>query len=448
MLLTAQKNNRFATIFAAAVILTASFDIFLAFDVAGFTVRAAQILAIGLYVLALWNAFKERKIALTYGWKPLLVCLAALFAATFHSQWYVKNIAYDIWLLSLVAIVWAFAQLFSDPDSARRLLRIYLIVFDLMAVLGIVQFLLAFFRIGEFFLTQYLVYWSIPRVNGFMYEPSYYATYMIMGWAVCASLLKEEKARLCGVSIKASFLLISVSVILSSSRMVYGCMALWGGYYGLTWLADVFRARKLSVAAVKNLLWQLSAWALALLYWIFVMICGVPTPPPGENLTDIGGVPEKDSVSDIMLQGLGADGNSANLDERTTAWKYTFQVFAKSPLLGCGLGAVTDEARLAAQPESNPLGSGNVLLELLAAGGVAAGVAAVAYVLSLLRPGWQQRRSADDSAAVARALGFGLIGILLLLMWNATALRVYLWVHIAVLSMWIGAYQRQWSETK
>ena len=39
MLLTAQKNNRFATIFAAAVILTASFDIFLAFDVAGFTVR-------------------------------------------------------------------------------------------------------------------------------------------------------------------------------------------------------------------------------------------------------------------------------------------------------------------------------------------------------------------------------------------------------------------------
>ena len=54
MLLTAQKNNRFATIFAAAVILTASFDIFLAFDVAGFTVRAAQ--------------------------------------------WYVKNIAYDIWL--------------------------------------------------------------------------------------------------------------------------------------------------------------------------------------------------------------------------------------------------------------------------------------------------------------------------------------------------------------
>ena len=58
MLLTAQKNNRFATIFAAAVILTASFDIFLAFDVAGFTVRAAQILAIGLYVPALWNAFE------------------------------------------------------------------------------------------------------------------------------------------------------------------------------------------------------------------------------------------------------------------------------------------------------------------------------------------------------------------------------------------------------
>ena len=229
MLLTAQKNNRFATIFAAAVILTASFDIFLAFDVAGFTVRAAQILAIGLYVPALWNAFKERKIALPHGWKPLLVCLAALFAATFHSQWYVKNIAYDIWLLSLVAIVWAFTQLFSDPDSAKRLFRIYLIVFDLMAVLGIVQFLLAFFRIGEFFLTQYLVYWSIPRVNGFMYEPSYYATYMIMGWAVCASLLKEEKARLCGVPIKASFLLISVGVILSSSRMVYGCMVLWGG---------------------------------------------------------------------------------------------------------------------------------------------------------------------------------------------------------------------------
>ena len=125
MLLTAQKNNRFATIFAAAVILTASFDIFLAFDVAGFTVRAAQILAIGLYVPALWNAFKERKIALPHGWKPLLVCLAALFAATFHSQWYVKNIAYDIWLLSLVAIVWAFTQLFSDPDSAKRLFRIY-----------------------------------------------------------------------------------------------------------------------------------------------------------------------------------------------------------------------------------------------------------------------------------------------------------------------------------
>lgn len=446
MLLTAQKNNRFATIFAAAVILTASFDIFLAFDVAGFTVRAAQILAIGLYVPALWNAFKERKIALPHGWKPLLVCLAALFAATFHSQWYVKNIAYDIWLLSLVAIVWAFTQLFSDPDSAKRLFRIYLIVFDLMAVLGIVQFLLAFFRIGEFFLTQYLVYWLIPRVNGFMYEPSYYATYMIMGWAVCASLLKEEKARLCGVPIKASFLLISVGVILSSSRMVYGCMVLWGGYYGLTWLADVFRARKLSAAAIKKLLWQGSVWVIALMYWIFVTIFGVPTPPPGGN--QIGGLPEKDSVSDIMFQGLGADGNSANVDERTTAWKYTFGVFAKSPLLGCGLGAVTDEARLAAEPESNPLGSGNVLLELLAAGGIAAGVAAVAYVLSLLRPGWQQRRSADDSAAVVRALGFGLIGILVLLMWNATILRVYLWVHIAVLSMWMGVYQRQWSETK
>ena len=438
-------KNRVIMLLAVAVLVTASFDILFAIDFMGFTVRISQFLAAGLYVFAFWDVLKTHKLKEVTAWKPLIICFLAILAATFHSQWYVRNIMYDIWMLSMVLIVVAFNQLFLEEDRIAFLMKAYLLVFDGMAIFGIVQFLLAFLGIKEFFLAQWLVYKSIPRVNGFMYEPSYFASYMVMGWAFCASLLREGKKELYGISVHFSFFLLSAVLIMSSSRMVYGVFFLWSTFYGIVWLRERFKERCVKIDAVKKLMVQMSVWGMALLYWAFVMIFGVAEPLP-EDKPDLV-APPKTEIADVMFQGLGAQGNSTNINERTEAWRYTLQVFLESPILGRGLGAVTNEAKLAAGTAPNPLGSGNVLLEIFAAGGVVGGGAAIVYVCILLSPCWKYFKRREESLVIARALGYSLMGILLMLIWNATILRVYLWVHIAMITVWMGVHKKRWDET-
>jgi len=56
-----------------------------------------------------------------------------------------------------------------------------------MGIIGLVQWILQFFGI-LFYLTQYN---SMHRINGFSYEPSYYASYMLIGWIIYAYLYEK-----------------------------------------------------------------------------------------------------------------------------------------------------------------------------------------------------------------------------------------------------------------
>lgn len=437
-----QNSNKISMIVAVAVMATSSFDVFMSFEIAGFHFRIVQFIAVGLYLLAFWKIWGTKKIKEMYAWKPLTICFFALILATFNSSWYIKNIAYDLWMISLIMIVWSFVQLFDNENDVHILLKAYLVTFDIMAVFGVIQFLLAFFKVKNLFLRQWLIYDVIPRINGFCYEPSYYATYMVMGWAFCAGLLSEGVYKWNGISIWFSFVLLSFSLVLSSSRMIYICFVFWTIYYVITWVIMRIKEKTVTKKALVALLLQMSVWIIVGLYLMFVAIVGVIVPENEQSVQDTA-VEDNMSTMDIMLQGLGSQGNARNANERLLAWKYTLKVFLKSPVLGCGLGAVEDEGKLIAEPNANPLGSGNVFFEILASGGIVAGLAAIAYVFCLLRPGWTQTSLYTDSFSITRSLGYGLIGTLILMMFNATILRVYLWVHLALFTTWNGVYRER-----
>lgn len=77
---------------------------------------------------------------------------------------------------------------FFSQEKVETVVRNYIICFFIMGIIGLIQWLLQFFDI-YFFVTQIS---NMYRCNGFSYEPSYYSTYMIMGWTVCAYLLENN----------------------------------------------------------------------------------------------------------------------------------------------------------------------------------------------------------------------------------------------------------------
>ncbi len=424
---------------AAGVFVTSSFDIFLNIDV-GPNLRIAQLLGLILIAAAALRTRLGASMQVPPGGHFLVAWLAVQLAFVPAAAFWEKSLGYCIWLALDIALSFAFVNLFPD-DAAQleKLLRFYLISFVLIACFGILQFVLPLAGGPALLVEQWWLPGKIPRVNGFSFEPSYYATYLILGLTCLGSLRRSGIQEFRAWKWAAAYFLMIAAMIVCSSRMGIAFLALELFIAPLKWLWRIFRSPR-SVLAFRVSPLKLLAAATAL--WLVYAGASAAARWYGENR----------EVASILATGTGLLGTASHsIDERENHLGDTLKTIADHPWMGQSLGGVTESVAgyIGTRPmnfeEAKSYEGESVFAEAVAASGWPGSIPFFCFVVvSLASPLRLARRASPLQAAWLRALTQSLIFEWAILQFNQNILRIYLWVHVAVLAAVYAACRRQY----
>jgi hypothetical protein len=419
--------NRAAVVVAILVTLTSSFDIFLVLE-AGGNYRFCQIITPVLICLAIVKAARCGTIPVL-GALPLSIWF--LFQILFipAAGFWPKSLGYCLWLLLNFGLLFSYVQLFGDNFILlTRVLRWYVYSFALIASFGIVQFILPVLGFGGLFVKQWWIPGELARVNGFSYEPSYFATYLLVGFVFTGALRRNRSSLLPSINLLAIYWLTAVGIILSSSRM------------GIVFLfADVFLSQlkpwfSFFADFLKGhiIFFKLRALLPSFLSIAFlgVIVVGASTA-----------IERSPAIALMFLNGTGISDTAAHsVIERENALGETLTVFLEHPLIGRSLGGVSAAiADLQGEKVNSFEASKNfegmsVFAEALAASGVIGIIPFVWFlVTTILKPVRLARLASPFYSVLLRALVRSLVFAWAILQFNQNMLRPYLWVHIAIL---------------
>lgn len=409
----------FARTFFIAATFTSSFDIFLVFNL-GFNFRATQILLLIPIGLAMVKAIQSRVIwPLGFGW--LLLWTMFIIAFVPNTSFLVRSIGYAAWLVFDVFAIFACVQLFTTPSKAISLVRWYIYSFVFVATFGLVQFVSPVVGLGDVLLiTQWWIPGLLPRINGFSYEPSFFSTYLLMGWVVCAYLLESKATLFARTHLQFYFFIISLSIVLSSSRMGILMMLIWYTQYPLRFIGRL----------ANGYFHKQFARISLILFGMAVLLIGFVIYVVGF-----------DEIS-FLFSGLGIFGGASHsADIRKDSMMDTFSLFMNSPFVGYSLGGIGPAIaemhgvtninfEVVKEYEGN-----SIFVEVLSASGIFGVIPFVMFVLHIVRkPFLLARRLTSEQSKILVALTLSLIFEFAILQFNQVILRPYLWMHIAVLA--------------
>jgi hypothetical protein len=414
-------------------VFTVSFDIFLVLNL-GFNFRATQILLF-LPIGAVFADFlMHRRWVHPPGLVPLAIWTVFILAYIPNSGFLPRGAAYGFWLIFNVLTVITMTRVFAGSDRALTLMRFYLLSFLFVAAFGIMQFVLPLLRITPPLVTQYWFFPLVARINGFSYEPSYFSSYLIMGWVLHAWLLKRKEYLIGRRALTASFWVLTVALILSSSRMGWILMLLWFLHHPLYLLGRALRGR-LNLPAFKATA-LLAGLALFVIFAV-VNVIGV------ERAT-------------FLVAGLGIAGQAGHSSEgRMDACAETLQIFANSPIVGCSLGGVAPAIGQLRGVTVTDIDSAkenegmSVFAEVLAASGAFGVVPFIAFLVIVFRTPLKLAKDALDrqQSVLLKGMVLSLLFELIILQMNQNILRPYLWMHIAILSALCASVRRPCAAT-
>ncbi|MCQ2516058.1 MAG: O-antigen ligase family protein [Saccharofermentans sp.] len=411
-------------------ILLASCDIVFKFEIKGLTVRATQLFSLVVMVCLLLRFIKYGSIKI---YKPIVNMLIVFcFNTVFilNSRTAFNAIGYDLWLLLDIIQILAFSYYLSTQETIASIIRKYIICFDAFAVLGLLQWLLQFFNIN-FFIMQIS---AMHRSNGFSYEPSFYATYMLMGAIVCLYLVEKRNYRsMNSVFLYVSTLLIVAALILSTSRMGLLVLAIYMVFRGVVCLNSYIRMR--------------ASW-VKLLFTLMPILAGL-----GVIAVIIALELEVEFVL-TYFNGLGIGGTASHsADIRMSSTQDTWNLFLSSPFIGCSLGgidaAILHSKLIGYTTAGNGSASMSVALEALCAYGVFGAFFFFKYIYDLSfgsflklkkHKGDNKDREMVNAMILAFVFEFGI------LQFNQNILRPPFWVHIALLTTVIQMFLRDKEE--
>ncbi|NPV38347.1 MAG: O-antigen ligase family protein [Brevinematales bacterium] len=426
----------FLWILVALVFVTASMDIFLVMNVAGFNVRLALLVMMVLEAFWMVSLVRSRRLFLIsgMGWLVLLALLNTVFAL--NSSLPLRSFGYALWLW--VFVVWVFVMVqvsagtvfFQEEKKTlfSRLFVVYMLSFLPALLVGWLQWIvpsLAWIREG-LWRTQWTLplfgEYSLYRVNGWNYEPSYYATYLVVLPPLLWVWFRQSKGH--EKFFVFLYLILTVLMIgLSTSRMGWIALGIEGMVILLIEVGLWFRKR-----------WGARAFRGLLLFGIgWVMVSGV-----GFLLF----FPWEKVAARILAH---------SYFDRMGGIQNTLEVFFRHPFASVSLGGVAPDIALFRGnivPQGNsdvkPFEGAGVPLELLAGLGVlgafvVAGLLASLFFFSFFS--WRRFSSQEKAWFLALAGGLVMQGFLLL--FNQNILRVYVWNHVA---MFIGFLA--WKEGK
>lgn len=430
------RDRRITNTLMWASILTASFDIILTFEIGGLTLRISQLFALAVFVFFVFDIFRgaSLRFPLSFG------SLAAVIV--FNTLWIsraltVKNaVAYDIWLAFDAVEILLFTHYLSRQETLASLLRKYILCFDALALVGWLQFIMQYFDIN-FFVTQYH---EMHRTNGFSFEPSYYASYMLMGCVICLYLLETRNSRaMSRRALLASAVLNVGALLTSTSRMGWLMLA---AYVALRSLFAFYRNCKTGKGNLFRLLLLLVPLGLAVL--VVVVMIGIQLRNPTVMMYTQG-------------LGIGSD-NGHSSGTRLSALADTWGVFRESPVFGCSFGgldaAIVARSGAIVEKIENGTYSVCVSVEALAALGVFGAAFFFRYIWDLSVGCWLRARRLSCVDRADRELLYALllahVFIFAILQFNQNILRTVYWTHLMLIcTAWscLSAQNRDAKET-
>jgi hypothetical protein len=407
-------------------LFTASFDIFLAFKLGG-TVRIAQIIMVLVCLGALAKAAQDGHIWWPRGgtWLALWCGVQVFFLPL--SVDFAFSIGYLFFLLFTVFGFYAVAHLYARSCYIEPLMNAYLYSYVFIAASGIFQLVSPVLHLGDFLVVQWIIEKRLPRINGFSYEPSYFATYLMMGWIMLVDL-RYSRAYLTATR-KWHWLtiLVGAALFLSTSKAGWIFMALEGVVRGfpviVRWAKSIGRRLKSGALVIKVPRWKLV---------ILSVVCSV--------LIAVGVVALGMAVNlNTFLSGTGLNHTgSHSVDDRYKSFIDTVEVIKEHPFLGRSLGGVSSRiAQRHGVPNDGKTYLGfPVIAELLAASGLIGIIPFLMFVgvnsfgmFPVIRGKWP-----DERAKWLRALVRSLFYESFMLLADQNVLRIYVWFHLSIIA--------------
>jgi O-Antigen ligase len=397
-------------------------DIFFVIPIGGFTLRIFQIVLVPVLLKGVWDLVNRSIWPLKFGYLLLWTLFILCFVP--NTLLVSRNIAYALWLVFSVLMVLGITSCVDTPDKFKTVLRWYIYSYGFSAAFGLSQFVLPLVGLHPFLVQQWWFPDTLARINGFTYEPSYYASYMIAGW-ITIDYLRYKKFRI--PHIELCYWLVTIALVLSTSRMGWVVMLLWLAIR-MFWSIrqGTFLWRRMIVAASIA-----GTLILTAAIWI------------GLRTADIS----------FLLNGLGLleDAGSYSSQERWDLTMQTLRIYADHPIVGVSLGGIApiigqqNGVAMNDNEDAKTTEGQCTTAEVLAASGTIGFAFYVLYMSGLVVVTF---RSSSD---LVKALGFGFIFLLMILQFNQNILRFYLWFHIALMSaayrISSGAFQSSLSTT-
>lgn len=403
------------------ILISSSFDIFFNLNLGGFNVRSCYLASFAFLVLYAWqnpqDAFRLRFVAAGPFFVWFLFCLAFVWNTQFLS----RNIGYLAWLVFNVLMMTAI-YLYCRLAGTEKLIRLYMVSFFVMALFGLFQFVLSLFGI-HLLITMWWKVNVLPRINGLSYEPSYYATYLLIGFMVQYSLFRSGVFFFSRKLQLTMLLSVIAAIFLSTSRM------------GILFMCAVLGWDFLRMLVVAGFTRRISRLNFAMSLTVILVIAGVLI----RILTD-------DKLRRRYLEGTGLESTASHSrDTRIGQMTNVYLIFRESPLVGYSLGGIAPAiARYYGnttgdQKKAKEFEGLNIFLEVLAASGIVGFLFFLFWLFEVFRVNYRlegafRRLGYPGDAGLLRALRFALIAELLILTLSQNILRPYLWVLFGVMN--------------
>jgi hypothetical protein len=413
---------------AVLIPLTSSSDIFLIVNIGG-NFRFCQIVAPILIALAIVKVSRRGRLPVL-AFLPLCLWLAVQGAFIPVADFWPKSVAYCLWLLFNIASMFSYVQLFGDNTAGLcTLLRWYIRSFVLIAGFAILQFTLPLLGLPAILVTEWWIPGFLPRANGFSYEPSYLATYLLIGFVCVSSLRSARSPLLSRRAFSTTYWVIAVGIILSSSRMGIVFLLLEVGLSQSRPWAAALR----DFAHLRILRSKVRALVPSLLMLVFIGAIGSVAAMALER---------NPTVMLMFLNGTGISDTAAHsVLQREGSFEETLQVFVDHPLIGRSLGGVSSAiANLNGETvhsfeESKAFEGMSVFAEALAGSGVFGFIPFVWFLIVTIREPLRIARICSPlHSTILHAFVRSLVFAWAILQVNQNVLRPYLWVHLAILA--------------
>ena len=418
--------NKLIRVILFLSIFLISSDVFLSIDVSGATIRASQVLFLLLFILWVYNNIKSKKFVIPREklFIPMFLFCFSILLSLLNSEFILKTGIYFLWaLFNTFMVIYIVQYAKKSLDNLDWLIKIYLWSFVFVALFGLFQLLSSVIFGQGPLITQWWKAGTLARINGFNFEPSFFVNYMIAG-AGMWFILWFKKSSFIRYKPVATFFLFAV-IIASSAR---------SGWIGIAII--VFAGIIYSIFYYfKNF----KLYKPGLILLIIVAVCLVIAIPLiikyFDNLV-------------FLLAGTGLFGEETkSYSLRYARILQTMSVFVDHPVnwfIGVGLGAIG--AYMVNRPGQFGITASsfekiwsvepsNVATEALAGMGIIGfiiGAWLLAYIaIRLWRISFDSRVS-EKYRIISQSLLWSYLLQILILQFNATFLRPYIWFHIGL----------------